>query len=119
MSVYKEGFAIVEMLERNQAAIYNDAADCGVFTKFKDATWKAVVQLVEWYAVKGTRKATNAGPTTTIKLIDEWAVSDERLSINDATILYQVTYTTILDPFNPSLVQKGCNGFFTIQKIEK
>ena len=76
MSVYKEGFMIVEDLKSRSQYIFNDAADFGVPTKKDDATWNMVKQLTDWYGVKNTRKEhrydTGRSVQMNVELMNEW-----------------------------------------------
>lgn len=119
MAVYREGYHIVESLEKQHRQIWSDAADCGVPVCKGDANWNAAKQLVEWYGVKGTRSEHVYGDgklqgitiTQEVMLMDEWAVSDERKTVKEATEIYRITFTT-----TPRI--KGYEAIITVDKIK-
>lgn len=76
MSVYKEGFYAVELIQKSSKQIFPDAADFGAPVTKGDSLWNWVKQLVDWYGVKGSRKEytypTGATVESTVELMDEW-----------------------------------------------
>jgi hypothetical protein len=54
MSVYKEGFALIQQISLRSARIYKDAADFGAPTIKGDIVWNSVKQLVADYGDKDT-----------------------------------------------------------------
>ena len=119
MAVYREGFYIVRKLEKEVRQIWPDAADYGVLVKVGDENWNAVKQLVERYGVKGTKELNvySGGSfqcktvTQNVMLMDEWAVSDEKKSVKEATEIYRVSYNTVKN-------MKGYDGLITIDRIK-
>nr|DAJ28059.1 MAG TPA: KH domain [Caudoviricetes sp.] len=115
MAVYREGYKAIEAIKRASKRIYNDACDFGAPTKKGDNIWNYAKQLCDWYGIEGTRKesryATGCTLTQDVKLIDEWAVSDERKSLEAATEIYTVTFITCTDG-----QCKGMNGYIYISK---
>lgn len=101
MAVYREGFKAIELIEKNSVRIYNDACDFGAPTKKGDEIWNAAKQLVTWYGDEGTRSenryATGRSCKADVTLIDEWAVSDERKTISQATEVYSVEFVSCTD----------------------
>ena len=98
MSVYKEGYHIINYIEANTHIIEEGYLDEGVAMVKGDTIWNMVNQLVTWYGVEGSRYErvfnnhhVNIG--TDVALIDEWAVSDGRKSIDQATDRYRVMVT--------------------------
>ena len=98
MSVYKEGYFIVESLQKQSKQIYPDACDFGVLVKKGDANWNMAKQLIEWYGVKETRKvevySTGKSVDCDVELLDEWAVSDKRKTEKEALDKFRISYTT-------------------------
>lgn len=111
MSVYKEGYHIVESLLKQSKQIYPDACDFGVLVKKDDKNWNQLVQLIEWYGKEGTRKVNSCGVTQQVMLMDEWAVSDERKTVKEATEIFQVDYNRISR-------MKDVDGLITITKLK-
>ena len=116
MSVYKEFFAGVQTIQNNSNRICNDACDYGAITKKGDEVWNTMKMLADMYGVKNTRKIDKytTGSTVEIELIgiDEWAVSDERKTLKEATIKLKmifVAYTT--SKF------KGFDGYVYLEQI--
>ena len=101
MSVYKEGYHAVQLIQQHSRRIYPDAADFGAPTKQGDDLWMWVKQAIDWYGVKGSRQQTDYSTGTTvshnIKLIDEWNTKREEY--------YKITYTTH-------------DGYFTVDKLK-
>lgn len=116
MSVYKEGYSIVEEIEKLSQRIYPDACDYGVPVTKGDRMWNAMNQLTEWYGEKETRKvarySTGVSVEIEIVLMDEWAVSDRRKSVTQATDKFLLQYTSCRDG-----LCKGKDGFITITKM--
>ena len=98
MAVYREGYHWVDELSKRSVQIFPDAADYGVPVRKGDEEWEVAKKLVEWYGVEGTREYNdyNVGKSVehTIELMDEWAVSDGRKTIPEATERFQVGYVT-------------------------
>jgi hypothetical protein len=98
MAVYREGYHIIESIIRNQLQIFPDAADVGVPISKGDNTWVSLKQLTEWYGVEGTRSAhsysTGKSVEMDIELLDEWAVSDKRKTMEEAKDIFHVSYVT-------------------------
>ncbi len=122
MSVYKEGFYCKAQIENNSKRIFEDAADFGAVTNKGDNIWNCMKQLVEWYGQKGTRVETQyetgCTVTQTVKLIDEWAVSDNRKKLINATELYKVTFVYSKQQFK-DMVGNKYNAYVYIERIEK
>jgi hypothetical protein len=98
MAVYREGFKILELLQKQQVNIFRDACDYGVPVIKGEPNWLLVNQLVTTYGDIKTRRenrySTGRSVEAKITLIDEWAVSDERKTINEATETYLVTFVS-------------------------
>ena len=110
MSVYKEGYYIIEALLKQHKQVWNDSADYGVLIKQNDKNWNMVKQLVDEYGVKGSRvQHGELGVSQQVKLIDEWAVSDERKTLKEATEIFKVDYWIV------SRI-KNVDGLLTISK---
>lgn len=118
MAVYREGYMILEQYEKQKVQIWNDACDEGVLINKGDKNYGAMMQLIEWYGDKVTRKVLGTGNQVQIEitLMDEWAVSDERKTIKEATEVYTVLYYQLRKGDLGSLIQKGYEGFYSITK---
>ena len=115
MAVYREGYKAIEEIKKRSVQIYSDACDYGAPTRKGDSIWNYAKQLMDCYGVEGTRKesrySTGASVKQEVKLIDEWAVSDERKTLEQATEIYVVTFVTCSDG-----QCKGKNGYIYISK---
>ncbi len=93
MAVYREGYFAIQEYQKRECQIWNDSCDVGVPVNLDDSFWKLIHQTVEFYKIEGTRKRLRTGEVQVdIKLIDEWAVSDARKTIEPATEIYRVSY---------------------------
>lgn len=117
MAVYREGFKILEEISKNSGRVFQDAADYGCKVKKGDYFFNCIKQLLEFYGDEGTRTESSYGTGVTISqkvtLIDEWAVSDERKTIEQATEHYTVTYVKSNRPF--TVFGKEYNGYVYIE----
>ena len=117
MSVYKEGFKAIELIERSSVQIFEDASDFGAPVRKGDMLWNMMAGAVESYLVPGTRKvsryATGRTVTAAIKIVDEWAVSDEIKTIEQATEYWMITFTSC-----ESGKCKGYDGYISVAKID-
>jgi hypothetical protein len=117
MSVYKEGYYAVSELQKSNVQIYPDACDYGVPVKIGDRNWNLAKQLGEWYGDKETRKvhkySTGINVDMFVTLMDEWAVSDERKTVKEATETFHLGFTSCTTG-----KCKGYNGFITLNKIK-
>lgn len=105
MSVFKEGYHAVKMIQDQSLYIYHDAADYGALTTKGDNLWTWVKQAIEWYGVKGSRRQTtySTGVTVShdIKLMREYG--------NGGDDHFRITYTTTnLKPYD---------GYFQVEKV--
>lgn len=117
MAVYREGYMILEQYEKQKVQIWNDACDEGVLINVNDKTAGAVKQLIEWYGEPSTRKQTAPNQVQIeVTLMDEWAVSDERKTVKEATEVYTVNYYGFKKADQNSLIRKGFDGFYSITK---
>lgn len=118
MAVYREGYSIVEKIQRAPKQIWGDSADYGVLVKKGDENFNAMKQFVEWYGVEGTRVQSNYSTGTSVaqhvQLMDEWAVSDQRKTVAEATDMYNAEYVTISDP---KLLKQGYIGIVSINEL--
>jgi len=116
MAVYREGYSILKDLLRRSVRIYPDAADFGVPVKKGSHTWIAAKQLIDMYGEHETRKSnvysTGKSVEEEFTLMDEWAVSDERKTVAEATERYKLYYTTCTTG-----ACKGFDGFLTIEQL--
>lgn len=77
MSVYKEGYIIVNKIMSQQARIYDDACDYGVVMTKGDDNFDMVKQLVADYRdesveVKQDKYASGSTSVARVKLFNEW-----------------------------------------------
>ena len=116
MAIYREGFHAVKSLQEQAIRIYDDACDYGVPVKKNDANWNLAKMLFNMYGDKDTRRqhdySTGSNVYTSFKLVDEWAVSDERLTLKQATKTYSLCYTTCRHG-----KCKGFDGFISIREL--
>ena len=124
MSVYKEGYHAVELIQKQSKQIYSDACDYGAPTKQDDEIWKWVKQASEWHGIKSTYKRVGYSTASkeasiVISLMNEWKYSDDaeygkRLNEDDYTEYFKITYikTNMKRSLHP-----GNDGFFTVEKI--
>ena len=112
MAVYREGFHAISEIQKSSVQIFSDSCDFGAPCKKGDRIWNLAKQLVDWYKLDGTRKEWSMGVTNDVKLIDEWAVSDERKTLNQATEIYRVSYNK-----TTSGRCKGFDGYISIEKM--
>jgi hypothetical protein len=103
MSVYKEGYYVVDIISKASKQIYLDACDFGAPANKGDNIWNWAKQLVDWYGVEGTRKSINYGTgkivESIVKLMNEG---------NGRYDEFKITYTTTYN--------KKYDGYFTIEK---
>jgi len=116
MAIYREGYHAVDKIIKNSKNIFSDACDNGAPTRKGDEIWNLAKQLVEWYGDKESRKesrySTGSSVTNVITLIDEWAVSDERKTLKQATEKFIVSYVTC-----KTGACRGYHGYISIEKI--
>jgi hypothetical protein len=121
MAVYREGYSILEKIQKASIQVFNDACDAGAPVQKDSQLWNDIKQLFEWYGVEGSKKQeTKDTHVFQFELMDEWAVSDERKTEKEATEKYKLTYTKLESyqkkPYlNPQF--KGMHGFVEVQKI--
>jgi hypothetical protein len=111
MAVYREGFYAVNELQQNQIQIFTDAADYGAPVRKDDKLWNLAKQLIQWYGVENSRIEYSTGVTANVKLVDEWAVSDERKTMAQATEIYIVSFTKCTTG-----ACKGYDGFINVER---
>ena len=115
MAIYKEGFSLWRTIETQSKQIFNDSCDWGALTKIGDPIWNAAKQLADWYGNKETKNVhryfTGSSTEIEIDLLDEGAVSDERMSYSEAKIKLRLHYVTCKSI-------KGYDGFVYIEKLK-
>jgi len=119
MAVYREGFAAIDIIEKASVQIYNDACDFGAPCKKGDKIWNTAKQLVDWYEI-GLRKQYNIGNKpygveNVVELMDEWAVSDRRKTVEEATEYYKVSYHKMSKGSDGAY--RNYDGFISVEKI--
>jgi len=103
MSVYKEGFEALQQIISNSKQIWGDSADFGVLAKKNDKFWNFAKLLGTYYSDITSRKVnvyqTQSGymksQSIIIMLMDEWAISDKRLTVEQATQYYNLNVCQI------------------------
>ena len=116
MAVYREGYHALNEIQSQEIQIYNDACDFGVPVRKGDSNWNLSKMLFTMYGDRETRQqhnySTGKNVYSFITLIDEWAVSDERKTLKEATETYSMCYTTC----NTGKC-KGYDGYISIHKV--
>ena len=116
MAIYREGYHAVNEIQSQLIQIYDDACDYGVPVKKNDRNWNLAKMLFSMYGDKLTRKqhdySTGTNVYSFITLIDEWAVSDERKTLKQATDTYAMHFTTC-----KTGKCKGYDGFISLRKL--
>jgi hypothetical protein len=112
MAVYREGFDIMNKIQRASQLIYPDACDYGAPAKQGDTLWNDLTQLIEWYGVEGSVSRNRYGCCAVVELVDEWAVSDGVKTMQQATQSYYVSYTKCTTGSC-----RGYDGFIYIDKL--
>ena len=92
MAVYREGYKFVEMIEKKTSRVFNDAFDIGAPVIKGDPIWKMLQYVVKMYGIEESRAQDECGVYINIKLVDEWAVSDGRKTMEQATEKYEIRY---------------------------
>jgi hypothetical protein len=122
MAVYREGFHIVNKLIALQGPVYKEGADYGIIANPTSPIFKDVKQLVEWYGIKGSRidHGNFCGISHDVELVNEWAVSDQRMTLQEATSTFRVTWLAHANPKSGyinrrNLFDNTSTGFFTIE----
>ena len=126
MSVYKEGYSIIEDIQNGHREVYGDACDYGVPVKKGDKMWTNIQMLKEMYGPNeefpedGLEMHKDIfGGCFDILLMDEWAVSDGRKTEEEATEKYRVHYFKINNKKHPSIrpAFKNADGFVHVDRI--
>lgn len=109
MSVYKEGYYIIDQIQKRSKQIWNDACDYGALTQVGDELWNMVKQLIEWYGLPETRTKVDYGSNhqhlkVIVELMDEWDTG--RIEP------FKITYTTIKCKVNGTY----WDGYFEVEK---
>ena len=108
MSVYKEGYHAIQLIQSQSKQIYSDACDHGAPTREGDSLWMWVKQLIDWYGVKGTRQQTNYSTGTTVT--QEVELMEESIWNNRRTERFRVTYVTTRG-------NKQHDGYFQVDRV--
>jgi len=107
MSVFKEGYHALELIQKQSKQIWPDACDFGAPVKEHSELWNWVKQLCDWHGIKSTREITGEGKHKTVSihvsLMDEWKPPYP-------TEFYKVTYNKC--PGIPD-----ADGFFEFYKV--
>ena len=124
MAVYREGYTLIEDIEKSTYKLFYDAADVGAKVKKDDVLWKALEYAIRGYVIDGSRKERKYSQMMSVSidilLVDEWAVSDERKTLAEATDRFTITYNTFSPGMKNSLiVNEGHDGFLTVKKLKR
>lgn len=111
MAVYREGYSAIKSITQQSVQIFSDACDFGAPVKVGSTLWNELKQLVDWYKIEGTVKKDQYGCSAQVLLMDEWAVSDEKKTVAQATEIYDVSYTKCTTGRC-----SGFDGFITVSK---
>ena len=114
MSVYKEAFSALSVIAGNSVRIFSDACDFGAPTRKGDEVWVAAGVLAEYSKEKTnvSKYATGQSASKIVTVVDEWAVLDERKTIEKATETYLLAYTEC--HYGKC---KGMDGYISVTKI--
>lgn len=97
MAVYREGYSFIKDVQQLTTQIFSDAADCGMPIKRGSAQWNTLKYISKAYGNTASRKQNSDGSfSLDITLMDEWAVSDERKTVKEATETYVLTYMPLI-----------------------
>lgn len=106
MSVYKEGYYAIKLIEQNSKRIYPDACDFGAPIKVGDEIWNWAKQLCSWYGVEGTKKVDAYSTGTTVTQTVELGTETRPFKVTR----YSVTYVTTRG-------DKNQDGYIYITKL--
>lgn len=118
MAVFREAFNAMELIQKNSSQVFSDAADYGAPYVKGDKIWDACQQLASYHD-PGTEKSEKwkGGKTLEIIVIDEWAVSDGRKTVEQATFTVVMSVNSLKQFRNkPYLLPKfkDATGFVSI-----
>lgn len=116
MSVFKEGYHALEIIQKQSKQVWPDACDFGAPVKEGDSTWIAAKQLSDWYGIKSTREVSvinsaNKTVKVVVSLMDEWSVSDGHKTAEQATQYFEVSY------YKAPNIPGNYDGFFAVEEI--
>lgn len=124
MAVYREFFKAVELIQANTWTLDHSTIR-GAVTNGNDEIWHSAKMLADVYGVKGSRlqvsttraDGSNPGKMVHIKIrgIDEWAVTDGRMTKEEATVEYALCYFT--DTIGVFLDGKRYAGVFFLDEL--
>ena len=107
MSVYKEGYYFINLIEKASKQIYPDACDFGAPIRKGDTLWNGMKQIVDWYGNPDTKKVVTYGTGATvscvIELIEEWRTGREEH--------FKLTYVTTRG-------DKNMDGYAYVERIK-
>lgn len=118
MSIYREGYYALEVYTQKKQRIFNDAFDEGVFVKKGDKNWNMFKMLADMYVddPKTRKMITSNQVQVEFSLINEWLVSDEIKSIDEATDEFELLYYKFRPQDKNLVLRSGFDGFFTITR---
>ena len=108
MAVFKEGYHIVNEIEKSSKQIYPDACDYGAPVTKGDKLWNNVNQLFEWYGEKESKKVIEYSTGTSAEFIAELIFEGD--AYKGLVERFKVEYHTIRD-------HKDMDGFVSVYKL--
>lgn len=115
MAVYREGYYLLSIYEKQKNKIWRDSVDEGIVVSKGDFHWMNLQQFTALYGIHETRRKDGDTFSIEVKLIDEWSVLDGEKTKEQATEIFLVTYHKLKK--HPELIKMG-DGFFNIEKIK-
>ena len=118
MAVYREGYHLIEQIQKNNKQVFNDA---GMPVAKGDKTWTLLGYVAKAYGIPGSRRQPGTSILSiTIELMDEWTVSDGRKTKGEAIDRFRITYYSLKrwknKPYlNPEF--KDADGFISFSKL--
>lgn len=109
MSVYKEGYYIIDQIQKRSKQIYS--CEYGALIQVGDQLWLMVKSLIEWYGLPETRTRVNYGTNNehhTLEVVVELMDEGDTGRIEP----FKITYTTIKDKVNGVYY----DGYFEVEK---
>ncbi len=116
MSVFKEGYHVLSLIEKQSKQVWPDACDEGTPIKEGSSLWNSVKQICEWYGIKSTREVSiinsaNKTVKIVVSLMDEWSVSDGHKTAEQATQYFEVSY------YKAPNIPDDYDGFLAVEEI--
>ena len=116
MSVFKEAFEAIRLIQNSSSQVYIDACDFGAPACKGDRIWEAV-QTIHKYKMPEEKEVKRHGSGFfEVELINEQAVSNGEMTVQDATKGFQIHYTSLKGSNRYAMhnMFKGADGFIEI-----